>query len=126
MLGASAGLVATTEVIKTLAPVLTTREGVLPTVTADLAGLRSTLASVQRAHGGALPTTSQLTQRQSEQLAGSLGQALEGVRRRAGPLTSPLAGEVRRSRGGDTQDRLAPMKSPISFRPCRSSSSDCV
>jgi iron uptake system EfeUOB component EfeO/EfeM len=89
VLGTAAGLVATTEVIKTLAPVLTTREG-LPAVTSDLAGLRSTLASIQRAHGGTLPTTSQLTELQSEQLSGSLGQALEGLAQIPGALeTAP-------------------------------------
>ena len=89
VLGTAAGVVATTEVIKTLAPLLATREG-LPAVTSDLAGLGSTLASIQRAHGGTLPTTSQLTQLQSEQLSGSLGQALEGLAQIPGALeTAP-------------------------------------
>jgi hypothetical protein len=90
VLGTSAGVVATTEVIKTLAPMLTIREGVMPVVSSDLAGLRSTLASIQSAHGGKLPTTAQLTQLQSEQLAGSLGQALEGLAQIPGALeTAP-------------------------------------
>jgi high-affinity iron transporter len=86
VLGAAAGVLATTEVMKTLAPVLQNREGVGPTVTADLAGLRSTLASIARAHGGELPTTSQLTRLQSEQLDGSIGQALEGLAQVPGAL----------------------------------------
>ncbi|MGH2895125.1 MAG: EfeM/EfeO family lipoprotein [Solirubrobacteraceae bacterium] len=86
VLGTSAGVVATTEVVKTLAGILKNRESVLPTVNADLAGLRTTLASIARAHGGRLPTTSQLTQRQSEQLDGSIGEALEGLAQIPGAL----------------------------------------
>ncbi len=90
VLGTSAGIVATTEVVKTLTPLLTNRESVLPTVTADMAGLRATLATIVRAHGGSVPTTSQLTRTQSEQLDGSLGQALEGLAQIPGALeTTP-------------------------------------
>jgi len=90
VLGTSAGLVATTEVVRTLAPVLGVREGVLPTVKADLSSLRSTLASIDSAHGGTAPTTSQLTQLQAEHLDGSLGQALEGLAQVPGALeTTP-------------------------------------
>ena len=97
VLGTSAGVVATTEVLKTLAPVLQNRESVMSTVTADLAGLRSTLASLARAHGGSLPTTGQLTQMQSEQLSGSIGQALEGLAQVPGALettTTPVIPEI--------------------------------
>ncbi|HEX3975491.1 MAG TPA: EfeM/EfeO family lipoprotein [Solirubrobacteraceae bacterium] len=86
VLGTAAGVVATTEVIKTLSPDLTNRETVLPTVEADMGSLRTTLATIQRAHGGTLPTTSQLTQDQSEQLDASLGQALEGLAQVPGVL----------------------------------------
>jgi high-affinity iron transporter len=86
VLGTSAGVVATAAVIRTLGPVLGTREGVLQTVTADLAGVRSTLAAIVRAHGGQLPTTSQLTQPQSERLGASTGQALEGLAQVPGAL----------------------------------------
>ncbi len=90
VLGTAAGIVATTEVIKTLSPVLTNREDVLPTVDADMGSLRATLAAIERAHGGSIPTTSQLTQDQSEQLAASLGQALEGLAQVPGALeTTP-------------------------------------
>jgi hypothetical protein len=90
VLGTSAGLVATTEVVRTLAPVLGVREGVLPTVKADQSSLRSTLASIDSAHGGTEPTTSQLTQLQAEHLDGSLGQALEGLAQVPGALeTTP-------------------------------------
>jgi high-affinity iron transporter len=86
VLGTSAGVVATTEVLKTLSPILQYREGVLPTVNADMATLRATLASIQRAHGGSIPTTAQLTQDQAEQLDASLGQALEGLAQVPGAL----------------------------------------
>jgi imelysin len=90
VLGTSAGLVATTEVVKTLTPMLGSREAVLPVVNADLAGLRSTLGAITRAHGGSLPTTSALTQLQSVQLSGSIGQALEGLAQVPGALeTTP-------------------------------------
>jgi iron uptake system EfeUOB component EfeO/EfeM len=90
VLGTSAGLVATTEVVKTLAPMLGTREAVLPVVNADLSGLRSTLAAIADAHGGSLPTTAALTQLQSERLSGSLGEALEGLAQVPGALeTTP-------------------------------------
>ena len=91
VLGTSAGVVATTEVMKTLAPVLQNRESVMSTVAADLTGLRSTLASLARAHGGSLPTTGQLTQMQSEQLDGSIGQALEGLAQVPGALETSTA-----------------------------------
>jgi iron uptake system EfeUOB component EfeO/EfeM len=91
VLGTDAGLVATTEVIKTLTPLLRTREGVLPAVNTDLAALRSTLASLQRAHGGALPTNSQLTQLESEQLDASMGQALEALAQVPGALETAKA-----------------------------------
>ena len=91
VLGISAGVVATTEVIKTLAPVLGAREGALQTVNADLAGLRSTLTSIARAHGGSLPTTAELTQPESERLDGAIGQALEGLAQVPGALETTTA-----------------------------------
>ena len=97
VLGTSAGVVATTEVMKTLAPVLQNRESVMSTVAADLTGLRSTLASLARARGGTLPTTGQLTQMQSEQLSGSIGQALEGLAQVPGALettTTPVTPQI--------------------------------
>jgi high-affinity iron transporter len=97
VLGTSAGVVATTEVMKTLAPVLQNRESVMSTVAADLTGLRSTLSSLARAHGGTLPTTGQLTQMQSEQLSGSIGQALEGLAQVPGALettTTPVIPQI--------------------------------
>ena len=97
VLGTSAGVVATTEVMRTLAPVLQNRESVMSTVTADLTGLRSTLTSLARAHGGSLPTTGQLTQMQSEQLSGSIGQALEGLAQVPGAVettTTPVIPQI--------------------------------
>ena len=64
---------------------------------ADLTGLRSTLSSLARAHGGTLPTTGQLTQMQSEQLSGSIGQALEGLAQVPGALettTTPVIPQI--------------------------------
>ena len=55
VLGTSAGVVATTEVLKTLTPILQYREGILPIVNADMGTLRTTLAAIQRAHGGHHP-----------------------------------------------------------------------
>jgi high-affinity iron transporter len=86
VLGTSAGVVATTEVLKTLTPILQYREGILPIVNADMGTLRTTLASIQRAHEGSIPTTSQLSQDQSDQLDASLGQALEGLAQVPGAL----------------------------------------
>ena len=81
VLGTAAGVAATTEVVKTLAPVLGQREGVLAVVDADLRGLRATLTSIKRRHGGSFPTTAQLTQLESERLDAAVGQAPEGSRR---------------------------------------------
>ena len=86
VLGTSAGLVATSEVVGTLAPLLHGREGVLGTVDSDFAALRTTLSSLQRAHGGTLPTTSEMTQLETERLDGSVGQALEGLAQIPGVL----------------------------------------
>jgi iron uptake system EfeUOB component EfeO/EfeM len=91
VLGTAAGVVATSEVVKTLAPILTYRESVLPTVDGDMASLQSTLASLQRSHGGTLPTKSQLTRLDSERLAASLGQALEGLAQIPGALETTVA-----------------------------------
>jgi iron uptake system EfeUOB component EfeO/EfeM len=91
VLGTAAGAAATTEVIRTLAPILSQRENVLATVRADLGSLRATLAAIQHGHGGALPTTAQLTQDQSEQLDASLGQALEGLAQVPGALETSQA-----------------------------------
>jgi hypothetical protein len=92
VLGTEAGLGATTEVIKTLAPLLKNREGVLPVVSQELNGLRSTFASIKVAHGGSLPTNDELTQLQSERLDASMGQALEALAQVLGALeTAPTA-----------------------------------
>ena len=90
VLGTSAGVVATTEVLKTLTPILQYREGILPIVNADMGTLRTALAAIERAHGGTIPTTSQLTQDETERLDASLGQALEGLSQVPGALeTTP-------------------------------------
>jgi Imelysin len=86
VLGTAAGVAATTEVVNTLAPVLGQREGVLAVVNADLRGLRSTLASIKRSHGGSFPADAQLTQLESERLDAAVGQALEGLAQVPGAL----------------------------------------
>jgi iron uptake system EfeUOB component EfeO/EfeM len=96
VLGTASGAAATTEVIKTLAHVLKSREGVLGVVNAQLGGLRSTLASLKAQHGGRLPTNSQLTQSQSERLSASIGQTLEALAQVPGAIetttTPPIPG----------------------------------
>jgi high-affinity iron transporter len=84
VLGTAAGVAATSEVIRTLTPVLTS--DVLPVVNTELAALQATLSSLRRAHGGTLPTNSQLTQIESEQLDASIGQALEALAQVPGAL----------------------------------------
>jgi hypothetical protein len=86
VLGTAAAVAATTEVVRTLAPVLGQREGVLAVVDTDLRGLRGTLSSIKRSHGGILPTTAQLTQDESERLDAAVGQALEGLAQVPGAL----------------------------------------
>ncbi len=86
VLGTAAAVAATTEVVRTLAPVLGQREGVLAVVDTELRGLRGTLTSIKRSHGGTLPTTAQLTQDESERLDASVGQALEGLAQVPGAL----------------------------------------
>jgi iron uptake system EfeUOB component EfeO/EfeM len=90
VLGTAAGVAATSEVIRTLTPVLTS--DVLPVVDTELAALRVTLSSLRRTHGGTLPTNSQLTQIESEQLDASIGQALEALAQVPGALetTNPV------------------------------------
>ena len=86
LLGTAAGVAATTEVIDTLTPLLKDREGVLPVVVREMKAVRSTLASIESAHGGTLPTNDGLTQSQSERLTSSLGQALEALAQVPGAL----------------------------------------
>jgi hypothetical protein len=86
VLGTASGVAATTEVIKTLAPVLKSREGVLPVVNAQLGSLRTTLASLEAQHGGRLPVNLQLTQIQSERLSASIGETLEALAQVPGAL----------------------------------------
>jgi iron uptake system EfeUOB component EfeO/EfeM len=94
VLGTAAGVAATTEVIKTLAPVLKSREGVLGVVDVQLGALRSTLASLKAQHGGQLPANSQLTQVQSERLNASIGQTLEALAQVPGALETTTTQSV--------------------------------
>jgi iron uptake system EfeUOB component EfeO/EfeM len=81
VLGTAAGLIATREVLTTL------RSLINPSIAnTDLDQLGSVLHSLAAAHGGTLPTNTQLTQDQSEELNGALGQALEGLAQVPGSL----------------------------------------
>jgi Imelysin len=93
VLGTAAGVAATTEVLKTLAPVLGQREGVIAVVNVDLRGLRAVLTSIKRSHGGSFPTTAQLTQLESERLDAAVGQALEGLAQVPGALETVNAAQ---------------------------------
>ena len=94
VLATDAGLDATEEVIATLRPLLKGRENTIPTVDAELASLRSTMASLAAAHGGRLPSNGQLTQRQSELLDGTLGGALEALSQVPGALETELPPQI--------------------------------
>jgi iron uptake system EfeUOB component EfeO/EfeM len=90
VLGTAAGILATKEVIATLAPLLSRRENVLAVVRVELGALESTIRSIRVAHGGVLPTNSQLSQEQSEQLGNAIGAALEALAQVPGALeTAP-------------------------------------
>jgi iron uptake system EfeUOB component EfeO/EfeM len=85
VLGTAAGVVATREVLKTLAPVLTTSVS-----GTELDHLQGVLDALAAGHGGTLPTNRQLTQSQSEQLDAALGQTLEALAQVPGLLeTAP-------------------------------------
>jgi len=74
VLATAASVVATREVITTLRPLIDT--GV---VDVDMAQLQSVINSLAAAHGGTLPTNTELSQHQSEELDASVGQALEAL-----------------------------------------------
>lgn len=86
VLATEAGLMATREVIKTLAPMLQYRESVLPVVNTQLDALSSTLSSLKTDHGGTPPSNSELTQPESERLNASMGEALEALAQVPGAL----------------------------------------
>jgi len=72
----AASLDATEVVIGTLRPLLSGR-GPLPQVESALLGLRREMAALRRAHGGRLPSTHDLGQRERVRLNGRLGATLE-------------------------------------------------
>lgn len=84
VLGTAAGLAATREVIATLRPLLSTYSQQL--VNTDVGQLSGVLDSLARAHGGTLPTNTELSQIERERLNGALGQALEGLSQVPGVL----------------------------------------
>jgi len=86
----AAGVTATEEVISTLHPLLHDEEEgeplVGPVVETELANVRAVLAAIAAAHGGRLPTNSQLTPHQAEQLDAAVGGALEALAQVPGAL----------------------------------------
>jgi iron uptake system EfeUOB component EfeO/EfeM len=94
VLGTESGLIATDEVIKTLTPLLKYRETVLPVVNQELGELQSTLTSLKTEHGGSLPSNSQLTTIQHEQLDASIGQALEALAQVPGALETAYSSQI--------------------------------
>ncbi len=110
VLGTAAGLAATREVISTLKPLLREPAAMAAdppanprttaVVDADLDVLQGALNMLARAHGGTLPTNSQLTQLQAERLDAAIGQALEGLAQLPGMLettTPPGVAPIPRS-----------------------------
>lgn len=90
VLGTAAGIAATSEIVGTLRPILTSRESVLPVVDTQLLSLQAAMASIKAAHGGRLPTNAELTQQQSELLDSAIGGALEALAQVPGALeTTP-------------------------------------
>ena len=86
VLGTSAGIVATREVLKTLSPLVST--SVQDTELGHLQGVLNELAA---AHGGALPTNRQLSQGETERLDAAVGEALEALAQIPGVLeTAPV------------------------------------
>lgn len=74
VLGTAAGLVATREVITTLRPLIN-----MAVVDTELGHLNTVLEALAKAHGGTLPTNSELSQEQSETLDAAVGEALEAL-----------------------------------------------
>ncbi|HTA98336.1 MAG TPA: EfeM/EfeO family lipoprotein [Solirubrobacteraceae bacterium] len=94
VLATNAGLQATEEVIATLRPLLMGRENTIPIVKTELAALRSVIASLAAAHGGSLPSNTQLTQAQAELLDGTLGGTLEALSQVPGSLETELPQQI--------------------------------
>jgi len=101
VLATDAGLQATERLIATLAPVVGTTERVMPTVTEELGHLRSVFDGLQAAHGGLLPSNSELTSEQSEQLDGTLQGALEALSQVPGVLETEAPSTVPRIPAAD-------------------------
>jgi high-affinity iron transporter len=74
VLGTAAALVATREVVATLRPLI--NMGVVDT---ELAHLNAVLDGLAAAHGGTLPSNTELSQDQSEALDAAIGEALEAL-----------------------------------------------
>ena len=94
VLATDAGLQATEEVLATLHPLLVGRENTTPVVKAELAALRSVMASLAAAHGGHLPSNAQLTQAQTVLLDGTLGGTLEALSQVPGALETELPPQI--------------------------------
>jgi high-affinity iron transporter len=90
VLGTEAGVVATKEVISTLAPILDGRDNTLVEVQSWLSQLQGALRSVQR-RDGSWPALGQLSSTQRERLDGNLAGALGALEQVPGALeTAPV------------------------------------
>jgi hypothetical protein len=86
LLGTSAGVAATDEVIHTLVPLLSGRDNTLVEVQNELLLLSRAIARVRREHAGVWPALSQLTVAQRELVDGSLAGALGALQLVPGTL----------------------------------------
>ncbi len=89
VLGTSAAVVATREVLKTLSPLVST--SVQDT---QLGRLQQVLDELATAHGGTLPTNRQLSQGEAERLDAAVGEALEALAQLPGMLETAPAPTV--------------------------------
>jgi len=81
VLGTAAGLAATEEVVGTLRPLID-----MSIVDTELAHLSGVMEGLAAAHGGTLPSNTELSQKQSEALDAAVGEALEALSQVPGSL----------------------------------------
>jgi hypothetical protein len=91
VLGTTAGLAATNEVVRTLVPLLSGRDNTLAEVQNELLLLGQALDRVRREYRGSWPTLAQLTSSQRELVNGRLAGALGALQLLPGTLeTTPI------------------------------------
>jgi len=94
VLGTYSGFEATKQIVHTLRALLGVREGVIGVVDTELAALEARFAALSSAHGGLLPTNTELSRRQSEQLDGALSGALEALAQVPGTLETEATPQI--------------------------------